>query len=62
MKKNILFVAAFALAAASCSDIDDIPGRLDELESRVSALETQVNALNSNVEGTVELMEAGTIS
>lgn len=62
MKKNILFVAAFALAAASCSDIDDIPGRLEELESRVSALETQVNALNSNVEGTVELMEAGTIS
>ena len=63
MKKNILLVAALALlAAVSCSDLEDVQGRLDELESRVTALETQVNALNSNVEGTVELMEAGTIS
>ena len=63
MKKNILLISALALSAlVSCEDVTGLEERIGDLESRVSALETQVNALNSNVEGTVELMEAGTIS
>ena len=63
MKKNLLLISALALlAAVSCEDISGLEERMGDLESRVSALETQIGALNSNVEGTVELMEAGTIS